>query len=363
MDQSDEVEITGSCVDLGRKKNRVLVEVFAGDVNETVDPYISNAITSNCYHISGSGVPTASGITSGSKCFWVTKGVGLIEDAGLPSQRDFPQCHNGQFGFVVKLGKILTDATLGTNYLVRFKIRTDSNGVTDSVWSRVKISRQLSPPKVPTPTPTAISFSCNLKPQVARFNSYLWYTLYRSYNFTGGASAPGALLFYTNLNGSGSVAYNYEDYYLVDGVTYNYRLDVSETQYSANYTIPPFVSPAPPPVAATPVTCTATPPFFLPPSPGLGSCSIRLNYTNTGPGIGYQIGAQVNSGGWSKQVPAVTPSFFGCTTGTLAGGDCVISGLSNTNTYFFALRAGRGGFNPAVNEVGVWSNEQSCRPQ
>lgn len=343
---------------MGQKKNRILVEVYAGENSENnagVDPYITNAITSNCYHVSGSGFVTSSGIVSGSKCFWVTKGVGLVEDAGLPTQRDYPQCHNGQFGFVIKLGKILTDPVQGFSYLVRLKLRTDSNGITDSPWARVKISRQLTPSTVPAPTPTPASFSCNLKPQVSRFNPNLSYALFRSYNLTTGSSAPAVIPSYTVRNGTDPVAYNFDDVFLVDGVTYNYRLDVSENQY-APYAVPPLAS-------SVPAACTAAPPFLNAPTPGVGTCTLSLLYSNPTPGIMYQIGVKQYAG-WTKQpfdTAAIPPGT--CTSSQLANGTCTIAGLSNTTLYYFAVHAGRGGFDPAVNEAGAWSNEQNCRPQ
>ncbi|MBC7420775.1 MAG: hypothetical protein H7328_08605 [Bdellovibrio sp.] len=46
-DTNDTVEIAGSCTDLGRKNNRIMVQVFAGE-NLSVNPYIDNDISSDC---------------------------------------------------------------------------------------------------------------------------------------------------------------------------------------------------------------------------------------------------------------------------------------------------------------------------
>lgn len=360
MDQSDTVEITGSCVDLDRKKNRILVEVFAGELNESVDPYITNGITSNCYHISGAGMTTSSGINSNDKCFWVTKGIGLIEDIGLPSQKEFPQCHNGEFGFAIKLGKILTDTSLGTNYLVRYKIRTEDGGISDSPWSRVKISRSLSAPKILSTLPSAVSFSCHLQNEVARFNSNLWYNLSRSFNFSGGGSSVSALVpTFANLNSLSPLSYSYDDYNLIEGVTYNYFLTVIDNQYA------PYL-PSTPIVNSNSIACKAIKPAMVVsgavPSPG--TCMFSLLYFNANPSVSYQIGFTTGAG-WTGD-PSRPPSITTCSSGTLST-TCTKSGLASGTNYYFAVRSYRDN-NPAdgvpsllSEEVGEWSNELSCR--
>ncbi len=47
VEAGDIVEVAGSCVDLDRRNNRILVEVFAG-TDESVNPYINNDISNEC---------------------------------------------------------------------------------------------------------------------------------------------------------------------------------------------------------------------------------------------------------------------------------------------------------------------------
>ncbi len=363
MDKSDVVEITGTCVDLGRKKNRILVEVFAGDLDESVDPYISNGITSNCYHINGGGITTSSGISSSDKCFWVTKGVGLTEDAGLPSQKDFPQCHNGQFGFAIKLGKILNDTSspLGTNYLVRYKLRTDDGIVSDSAWTRTPISRQLTPPKITSTLPKPANFSCQLAMDISRFNPFLTYSLTRDYKLLGGgATAPTAIPSYTSVNSLTSISYSYEDFNLVDGVTYNYNLSVDETQYA------PYAP------LLTPMVSIATPCKTLPPPivssnivPPTGSCLFYLANYNFDPSVKYEIGFS-DVDGWSKKPQPYVFTPTACSSGSLSS-TCTRSGLISGKKFYFAVRSYRdqnGNSTPDIlsEEVGEWSHELNCIP-
>lgn len=361
IDQSDIVEVTGTCVDLGRKKNRILVEVFAGENDESVDPYITNEITSNCYSINGAAALTSSGLFSNEKCFWVTKGVGLVEDAGLPSQKDFPQCHDGQFGFAIKLGKILNDtgSPLGTNYLVRYKIRTDEGGISDSAWTRTTISRQLSPPKVSSTLYDPVDHSCHLTMDVSRFNPNLFYSLYRDFKLVGGGATPKAPEpFYGNPNGLSPGAYNFENFNLVDGVTYNYSLSVIDTQFS--------YLPALTPVFSNSIPCQTTAPQIVssPSLPPPGSCMFYINNYNPNPAVTYQIKA-FTAGTWTSS--ATDPSVaYNCTSGNLQV-TCSVSGLASGVNYFFAVRQFKdtivnGLPDLLAEEVGKWSSELNCRP-
>ena len=76
LEDTDKVEISGTCNDLNRKKNRILVEVFGGE-NLTDNPYISNAISDRC--LAANGVVTGNGTAVGDNCIWVSKGAGLVE--------------------------------------------------------------------------------------------------------------------------------------------------------------------------------------------------------------------------------------------------------------------------------------------
>ncbi len=358
MDGSDVVEITGSCVDLDRKPNRIFVEVFAGEQDESADPYITNEITSNCYDRSGlSGIVTSAGILSGGKCFWITKGVGLIE--GSPIAREFPQCHNGQFGFSVKLGKILTNSALGLNYLVRMKIRTDDGGISDSPWTRVKISRGLSPPKITTITPNDTSYTCDIKTEVSRFNSSLLYTVSKTFNyFSGGSSSSSNLGTFTNLNSSSALAFSVSDA-VVQGVTYSYNLSVIDSQYA------PYPMPQPTSISS-PVTCKVSAPVVVPSgvTPAAGQCRLSLLGFNPS-GVSYQI-KYFTSPLWTKD-PTKPSAVAVCSAGSLSS-ECVINGLGSGTKYYIAVRSyvdnnpANGSPDTGSEQVGEWSNELFCTP-
>ena len=178
VDDTDKVEITGNCKDKDRKKNRIIVEVFAGD-DETQDPYISNSVSDLCQNV----LKDAGLFAPLTKCFWVTKGVGLIEDVNLPTQRSFPQCHGGRFGFSIKLGKILVPSIAGPNtkYTVRFKLRTLDGILSDSPYSRVSVARELGTPVIDSANfsivtgPPNDTIQCKVKASAARFNFGILY--------------------------------------------------------------------------------------------------------------------------------------------------------------------------------------------
>ncbi len=381
MEDSDIVEISGTCIDLGKKKNRIFVEVFAGEQDESAPPYITNEIESNCHHPSGAaGMITSSGLSSSNKCFWITKGIGLIEEAGLPSQKDFPQCHNGQFGFAVRLGKILTDATLGQNYLVRMRLRTEDGGISDSPPARIKITRQLTPPKVLSTVVNASRNSCIIEPAVSRFNMNSWYDMYRGFKLSDGSdsipvkivpvaatlpSPPGfpGEIGYINQQGKNLDAYSYEDFYRVEGVTYNYTVDVTEHLYF------PLYAPTVPTAVSNKLTCKMPNPiiYISPKTPVSTTCSISAAAFNKADiKVKYQVGYVLNRPGWTKE-SGVLPTTINCTAGGLDT-SCDISGLSPAVMYIFAVRSYRdtvapfGAPNLGVEEVGEWSNEINCRP-
>lgn len=344
MDVSDTVEITGSCHDLGRKNNRILVQVFAGDLDETVDPYIDNSTSKKC-------LTASSGIAVGQSCFAVTKGIGLTEDAGLPDQKDFPQCHNGQFGFSVRVGKILTDAALGLNYIVRFKLRTQEGSLSDTTWSRVTITRGLTPPQINSITVDPANFNCALKNSVARFNQNLTYVLNRTYSLVAGGASAAAPVAGFGTNSASPLAYDYTDVGLVDGITYTYSIVATEGQYSAIY-------PAPQTITSNALTCTIPPPqAYLPQAPTANTCYLSVARLNLNPGISYDIAI-----GQAPWVINGVGSALGLATACSAGGvnvapyTCSINGLVSGQTYYLSVRArGAGG------EIGLWAPEVPCK--
>jgi hypothetical protein len=346
MDVSDTIEITGSCRDLGRRNNRILVQVFAGDLNESVDPYIDNTTSSKCLNL-------ASGIPVGQNCFAVTKGIGLIEDAGLPDQKDFPQCHNGQFGFSVRLGKILTDPALGVSYLVRFKLRTQDGSLNDTVWSRVTVNRALTPPAINSATVDPLNYRCTLANSLARFNQNIAYTLQRTYTMLNGTQSAPSLIGGFPATSASPLGYLYADSALVDGVDYSYSLVAAEGEYSAFY-------PGPQTATSNAMICKIPPPVMgAGLNPTAGSCYLTLSQINTvTPGISYDVGYVINTPFWTTT--NVTPTIVGCNAGSFNSSPyyCTISGLASGATYNFSVRArGIGG------EIGSWAvSTFSCKP-
>lgn len=348
MEVSDTVEITGTCRDLGRKNNRILVQVFAGDLNEAGDPYIDNTTSSKC-------LDASSGIAVGEKCFNVTKGIGLKEDAGLPDEKVYPQCHNGQFGFSVRLGKILKNVTTGVNYLVRFKLRTQEGSLNDTVWSRVTVTRGLTAPVINSIAVNQLTYQCTLANSVARFNQSIGYALMRSYNLFGGGTTTALPVAGFGSTSASPLAYSFTDSPLVEGVTYNYSIVSTENQYNA---VTEYGGTAPT-TTSNSVTCEIPKPRpYLYQSPTAGTCYLAVVQANAiTAGQSYQIGSLTTS--WVSQ--GGTPGAAFCTSGSLSSGNCVISGLASGVTYYFSVRAHRGAA-IGTDEFGKWGDEVPCKP-
>lgn len=360
IDKGDTVEITGTCVDQGRRKNRILVEVFAGDLNEAVNPYISTDEGSKCFETTGAPL-TSSGIATGANCFWVTKGIGLTEDASGPVPRTYPQCHNGQFGFSVRLGKILQDTGLGLNYLVRLKLRTEEGGISESPLTRVVVSRKLSPPTVDSATADPLAFKCTLKNSIARFNQNISYVLSKSFTIFGTAtqSVPMPVIGYNPLTSANASAFDFDDINLVDGVSYSYSLTGTDLNFAYTPTSPIAIS--------NTLTCKMSNPILQPAGtpPTATTCGLTLKYANFN-----SVKYQVASGGPNWTGGGLTPSSAPPIIRTCAGAfnvapyTCTITGLTPSSTFVFATRAYRdtnGNNIPDVGEeVGYWSNESTC---
>ena len=360
IDTSDRAEVTGTCKDLDRRKNRILVEVFAGDPNTGITPYISNALSDKCQ-------TTASGLPITDKCFFVTKGLGLVEDLGLPSERSFPQCHNGRFGFSVKLGKAIETATVGTfdKYVIRIKLRTTDGILSDSVVSEVNVDRNIATPVIDSLIADQDNFSCNLKMSVARFNPFIQYTLNRTYTDAVSSDVTQAPLFSGKTTASiidnDSVFSWKDDNFafthvpssvrgVIAGVSYTYTLTATDTS---------FVYINAPTKTSTPVTCTMDRPTILPNgNPTAGTCYLFMS---------GKVRAGVESEWAVSTIPAWTgpngdclansPPFASCTPAFLPTG-CTQTGLATGVTYYFAVRDS----NPVTGQKGRWSNIVSCRP-
>lgn len=363
VDDSDKIEITGTCKDLDRKKNRILVEVFAGE-DETVTPYISNDLSDKCQ-------TAAADIPIGDKCFWVTKGVGVIENAGLPDEKSFPQCHNGRFGFAVKLGKVLVQAA-GANlkYTVRFKLRTLDGLLSDSTFGRVSVARGLNVPVIDSATPSTTTIQCDIKTSPARFNFGIQYALKRTYTDSKGVTGAPVNLYSNWITDNitvGMSVFSYNDFPLsvplnimLQGVTYNYTLESAESYFS-------YAPLAAPTKSSSTVSCETARPQITQTDPGilLQTCPMKLLDNTANPLSAF--GQVTYEWGYNTTNTWVGPTFsaqtgFTVTTGLdcAAGATtCTESGpqLQSKKSYFFAVREiGNDG------QIGKWSNTFECKP-
>lgn len=397
IEDNDKVEISGTCSDLNRKKNRIIVEVFSGEGDaENGNPYISNAISDKC--LPAVGAFTGNGTVVGLPCFWVTKGVGLIEELGLPTQRPFPQCHNGRFSFAVRLGAVMTaPAPSGSRYTVRFKIRTQEGIISESEWSRAFVTRKLTIPNIDNLIANQNAFSCTLEMSPARFNQNITYDLSRVQTGTNIATGSGtvssttfALFGGVRINSSsiipGISAYNFVSnpntslHPVIAGMSYTYTLNSLE---ATNYLAGGFSYTAPLQQTSPPKSCTMDPPKIeltpgLPPQNvaiGIGgtgpTCYLRLDATTQNPrppnpqlggAVQYDWGfsTAANWTGSAKDGPPagivgqVNGQF--CTTATSCNASEVNSGLIANTTYYFALRERA----TATGQLGKWSQEVAC---
>lgn len=362
IDDSDRVEITGSCKDLDIKNNRIIVEVFPGEDEDALNPYISNSFSDMC-------LTTDTGLLTAEKCFWVTKGIGVIEDPGFATERSFPQCHNGRFGFAVKLGKILlpTVGSVNLKYTVRFKLRMLDGLLTDTAFSRVSIVRNLATPIINSTTfsNVGLNFQCNIKTSPARFNFGIFYTLTRT--FTDAAVTPSvAIPIYsgvsTSLISDGSSVFSFNDTstfnIMLRGVTYNYTLSSEEN----NFAYAPLARPT---AQSAPLSCATEQLLIFPNgTPTIGTCPFALQSVANalqGTAVSIEWGFSTNptwvGANFDNQNPGAgyTPA---------SGADCLAvqttctqTGLASGTNFFFAAReVGSDG------QKGKWSNVFQCKP-
>ncbi len=134
IEKGDIVEIAGTCKDLGRKNNRIIVEAFHVEDDESILPYVNNTISPNCQF-------NILGLLSSQQCFFVDHGNALVETGQL-----YPQCINGRFNFKVRLGSVSKSGATFKSYLVRMKLRTTDGITSESGWARTTVVRKLSPP-------------------------------------------------------------------------------------------------------------------------------------------------------------------------------------------------------------------------
>lgn len=279
VERSDLVEISGTCRDLGRRKNRIIVQVFEGE-NEASFPVIDNSIDHTCRdNISTSSLQPyvdASGTTQRQTCLVVSDGYGVVETG--QSQPQYPQCFNGRFSFKVRLGRIIRKSVnLNSqdnstnplaNYMVRMKLRTNDGGTQESAWAKVLITRLITKP-IFTLTGDANAFRCEvLLASPAKFmdirykTDFTWLgpthgkvtsggvetfsnsvsgTLYDTADLTGIAplvlppSGTGITLdryYHFGKGAPGGVAQNKG---LMPGITYKYKMKAYDFNYATDY--------------------------------------------------------------------------------------------------------------------------------
>lgn len=257
---SEIVEITGSCKDLGRKSNRILVQMFEGE-DDSVQPVLDNSISTECLdNISTSSLQPVAGV--GKQCLFISQGIGLA-DSGMSSPQ-FPQCFNGRFSFKVKVGRIIrkfttvADKNESSNpivkYLVKLKLRTTENITADSAASTLVINRKLLPP-IPALTIDRANDRCEILLNPSKFRdikyraevtwngpSYLasgtftntvsgtvYFDLSPTFPPAGnGTTVEKFYHFGQPLDPTGSVG-------LLPGIRYSYRLQSADYSYVSDY--------------------------------------------------------------------------------------------------------------------------------
>ncbi len=257
---SDLVEITGSCEDLGRKSNRILVQVYEGE-DDSISPIIDNSIGIMCQdNISTSSLASNGGAPK--TCMLISQGIGLADSGQSTSQ--FPQCFNGRFSFQLRMGRIIrndttvndkTDATNPrTRYLVKLKLRTTEGITADSGASTMFVNRALQTPSFSV-TKNKENDRCeiNFNPSKFRDSRYTLYSTWTGPSYAASGSLTNAIsgTVYVDTSptfpglGNGTTI---EKFYhfgepldssigLMPGVNYTYRMETADYSFR-NVTTP-----------------------------------------------------------------------------------------------------------------------------
>lgn len=376
VDKGNLIEISGTCKDLGRKNNRIIVNAFENEEDESVLPYVDNTISSLCQK-------PVLGMAITQQCIFVTHGKGLTESGQV-----YPQCINGRFSFMVRLGNVSKVVAVVKNYLIRMKLRTTDGLTSESGWARTAIKREVSVPNFTLTTDTT-NFRCEVKTEGFKFKHApfasvpdnipdITYMVKRdSTGFTNAGATliipapplPPANRFtgfqsysdMTQVNAGDAVA-NYWDTGLNNkvvlseilasgpqpGVKYNYYVQASAgTDESA---------------VSSPKVCEMPAPFIGVVSITLPNCTATI--TTGGNSIfdyHWQYGL---SGGWTGSqaggsgfaVPIFAP--FNTVCSYVSRGNCAFDMTSlPTGSYFLAVRT----YDIATGTFGKWSNEVLCK--
>ncbi len=358
VNKSDLFEISGTCKDLGRKNNRILVQVFHREDDQSILPYIDNSISNLCQ-------TTDAGIATTEQCIFVSHGNSLIEDTQL-----YPQCINGRFSFQIRLGAIIEIASVRKHYFARMKLRTTDGITSDSGWAEVTIKRGLSAPNFSV-TANLSEFKCEVKTSAYKFkhppfaagtNPNIQYAVFRDtvgYTAAGAESRSGMTSrFLTPANYSlstpiteGDSVANFCDggtcptyvnlpssaNFLAPGMKYIYNVSaiLGTTSVSSDST----------------AACEMLPPFVTGSIVGGTSCQMTIA-TGSNPSLSYEWIYKPNSGWTSTQSSAGGVAI----AGSSAASTFDMTALAPA-TYYVAVRANDG------TRYGKWSNEFPCRRQ
>jgi hypothetical protein len=192
---SDLVEVTGSCKDLGRKSNRILVQVYEGE-NDSVSPIIDNSIGVTCQdNVSTTSLMSTAGV--GKTCLLIGQGIGMADSGSSTAQ--FPQCFNGRFSFQLRIGRIIRQSTTANDnsdttnprarYLVKMKLRTTEGITADSGPSTMVVTRALTTPSFSVTT-NKENDRCEINFNPSKFRD-VRYTLYATWTGPSYAASGG----------------------------------------------------------------------------------------------------------------------------------------------------------------------------
>ena len=362
VNKSDIYEVSGTCKDLGRKNNRILVQVFHREDDQSITPYIDNSISNLCQ-------TTDAGIATTEQCFFVTHGNSLVDGDQL-----YPQCINGRFSFLVRLGAIIDIASVRKSYLVRMKLRTTDGTTSDSGWATQTIKRGLSAPTFSLTTDIS-NFRCEIKIDPFKFkhspyaigtNPNIQYDILRQvtgYSATGAENKSAMVSRLTGLANfdfsapivvGDSLAHFYDGNcfsfpcpsyavvpassgYLYPGMKYTYNVAAVLGSVSTS--------------SDTTKTCTMEPPFLTGTITGGTICDITMS-TGSFNWMNYEWYYSTSSLWTSAQSNAAAGAAFLTTASSFYSWNMT---ALPAGSYYVAARAHDG-----AGRYGKWSNELKC---
>lgn len=265
---SDLVEVTGTCKDLGRKANRILVQVYEGE-NDAVAPIIDNSIGVMCQDnistssLTSPAVDSVTGLSGPKTCLLISQGIGLADTGNTTSQ--FPQCFNGRYSFQLRMGRIirrdtnLNNSSDSTNprvrYLVKMKLRTTDGTTADSGATTIVINRALATPTFSV-TKNKENDRCEIKMNPSKFRDirYTLYTTWTGPSWAASGSVTNTVsetAVYVDKQatfpplGDGTTVENFHHFGqpldptigLMPGITYTYRMQTADYSFR-NVTTP-----------------------------------------------------------------------------------------------------------------------------